>query len=57
LLIGLPLAAGVYLAILRLSSPGFLTTLGRGVLDSVAHGVARRTGEPQTVHTSDATVV
>ena len=56
-LIALPLTAVAYVTILRLVTPGLLTTLGRGVLDSVAHGVARRAGEPQAVHASDATVI
>jgi lipopolysaccharide exporter len=45
LVIALPLATLGYVVLLRLMIPGFLTTVGRGAMDSVAHGIARRPGE------------
>jgi hypothetical protein len=57
LVLGVLLSALAYLGILRLSLPGLLTTLGRGMLETFAHGVARSTPAPPSVQPSDATVV
>lgn len=54
--IGVMLSAGVYFIILRIAMPGVLTTLGTGVLQSFAHGVARTTPVPASPQPSDATV-
>jgi hypothetical protein len=54
--VGLMLSAAVYFIILRIALPGLLTTLGKGVLQSFAHGVARTTTVPSSVQPSDAPV-
>jgi len=41
---------------LRVAMPGLLTTLKRGVLETLAHGVARTAPEPDAAQVSDATV-
>jgi PST family polysaccharide transporter len=43
LVVGVLLSALAYLAILRMSLPGLITTLGRGMLETFAHGVAGTT--------------
>jgi len=54
--VGLILSTAAYLIILRIALPGLLTTLGRGVLQSFAHGTARTVPVPQSPQPSDATV-
>jgi O-antigen/teichoic acid export membrane protein len=56
LLIGLLLGSLAYLAIVRLALPGLLTTLGQGVLQTFAHGVARSVHDAPVAQPSDATV-
>ena len=41
--VGLILSSVAYLAIVRVAQPGLLTTLGRGIVESFAHGVAPHT--------------
>jgi putative polysaccharide biosynthesis protein len=54
--VGVFLSTAAYFIIIRLALPGLLTTLGKGVLESFAHGVARTAGVPSSVQTSDAPV-
>jgi ribose/xylose/arabinose/galactoside ABC-type transport system permease subunit len=54
--VGLFLSAVTYFIILRIALPGLLTTLGQGVLQSFAHGVARTASAPPSPQPSDVTV-
>jgi PST family polysaccharide transporter len=45
LAIAIPLATAGYLVIVRLVVPGLLTTLGRGMMDCVSRGLARRASD------------
>src|SRR5262245_27751904 len=52
--LGVLLCAVVYLGILRVSLPGLLTMLGRGVRETFAHGVARSAPVPAATQTPTA---
>jgi len=54
--VGLLLSTVAYFVIVRIALPGLLTTLGKGVLQSFAHGVARTASAPPSPQPSDVTV-
>jgi lipopolysaccharide exporter len=50
-LLGVIVSAAAYLGILRIVLPGLLTTIGRGVMQTVSHGVARSAPEAPAAQT------